>query len=190
MSIQLSNDEKILKSYKYGDATTGNGLNKTGIEKELIVTNKRIIHRTESHGVGRESVSNRDISLKGINSVQVSYGKKSHVGFMLAAMLFMLLGMLCMVTMKILPVAIGCLLLTSVFVMLYAFVKQYTLTCVITSDARVTPVVAIGIQTKTRGFNSVNNGSDVVVSIKVKKDVAMAMAEELGAVIRNAADAL
>ncbi len=83
-------------------------------------------------------------------------------------------------------VGIVCLALGVLFLILFAVLKDYSLSFVITGNEYTYSVFAIGTHTKRRTIGRAKGGSQEVVSIKVDKEIARAMAEELGAVIRDA----
>ncbi len=192
MSIQLSKDEKIIKKYDYETVTQGL-IQRNTTEKELIVTNKRIIHCKKSHTLGGESTSNYEIPVNRAQFIDVSYGKRSHTIFLVLGILcalYFLIGLFAGIAAdSISAMTIISLLLGVGFILLYVFIKQYFVSCLIYGDTRLTPLFATSGQTvgmTNMIFGPIfGSGKSIFIRVDVKHDVAQAMVEELGAIIKD-----
>ncbi len=183
MSIQLSKDEIILKDYAYTSIKAGSAVNKVHISKNLIVTNKRVIHREVSNQIGAESVSNEQLFLKNIKSVDTSYGKKSHPLFLVLAILFTLLSSLGLASLG--AASFIALIPAAIFVIMYIVKKEYVLNC----DFGYNSCNYLSVNTMSMGAMSSKASrkrKNAKIKIIVNKDVAQDIAEEIGAVILDA----
>ncbi len=195
MAIQLSKGEKIIRDYDYATVTSGL-IKKTTTNKHLIVTNKRIINRSTSHGIGSENVTNYEMPVESAKYVNVTYGKKSHV---LALFLGIVFCVLCLFLLfngisnesgvfAIIGIILG--IIGGVCIAVYVLHKLYSVNLTISTEERITTVLTTfgtsnGLLTKLFGASG---GKRWFVRTKVDKEVAQNMAEELGCIIKSAAN--
>lgn len=201
MSIKLANGENIVKSFDYaGVSKLGIG-NSAGTTKKLIVTNKRIIHESVTTGMGTDCVSSQEIPVKSAKYVNTYYGMKSHATLLIWGILLAFFAIALMIAggsdedmaEVMMPFAIIILIVAAVFFLLYFFVKDYIVTCTILTDGFVAPVMGVSSRagsTLTNGARGIlrrtDNAATINVKVKVKKENAKAMAEELGATLLDA----
>lgn len=188
MSVKLAPNEKVIRNYAYGTTETSKGLRSKVSSKSLIITNKRIIHQTVSRGTGSESISISDMPVSAAKYVDTSFGKKSFTIFAILAGICFLL-MIAMFTGKIWGGGIAALAFCGIFVALYIFIKTYSLTCEIKSQAVIYTPLYISTEKGSNSFFSAffranrNPGGKLRVKITVNPEVAKEMAEELSSVI-------
>ncbi len=177
MSIKLSKNEKILKEYAYSTVT----VNKEETSKKLIITNKRLVHRIETHKMGGEEIVNEQINVGDVKSVDASYGKQTHPIFLVWAILFGLAGV-AMIAAQIIVGVIIALLIAAGFVALYIFKKEFVVTCAFSFERATAELVA---GSSMAGYGM---GGKAVKKIKiaVNGSVAKDMVEEIGALILDA----
>ena len=202
MSIKLANDEKIVKSYEYAGVSKLGVGNSAGTTKKLIVTNKRIIHEAITTGMGTDCVSTQEIPVKSAKYVNVYYGMKSYAALLVMGFVFVLIALFSLITsaaggdMEVgAPLFLVFFIFGVIFMILWKFVKNYVVTCTILTDSIIMPTMHLSsragstLTRRARGaLAAADNTATINVQVKVNKDVAKAMAEELGAVLHDVID--
>ncbi len=190
MSIQMAAGEKIIKDFEYTKSKAGGALSvqRQKITKNLIVTNKRIIHRTSVSQLGGKSISNKELPISAAKCVNVSYGLKPYYIFLFLGFIFALLSIASVAMFKELNVATAiCLIAAVLFFILFAVLKRCTLTCEILTDRRF--AIAMGFSGQTQSLVSRlfsgKSSQNLKVRIKVSREVAQEMTEELGALLTD-----
>ena len=199
MSIQLSKNESILRSYDYA-ASHSVGLGATNGSKTLIITNKRIIHRERIDGKKNSGVNTSEMPISAAKYVKTSFKQTRYpilmvIGIILAIVAVALFAVLANVGMGValIPfVIIGAI--AAIFIIVYLKKKTYSFSCSIDTDTRITNAFgfsSVSGDSRTRGifakFGKSNN-KNFYIKVKVNSEVAKQMAEELGSVISAAAN--
>ncbi len=194
MSIKLAKDEKILKDYAYAQVNTKKGMKKTETSKNLIVTNKRVIHREVFHQFGGENITNEQIYLSNIKTVDVSYGIKRNTAYLILAVLCFLATLFIVprvmssgeanMAIILIPLVFGI-----IFTLLYIFIKNSALTCILGHNSEVDDYMALGIA----AINFVSGSrkkskKKTKIQILIDTAVAKEITEEIGAIILDAAN--
>ena len=99
MSIQLSNNEKILRTYDYATAKS-RGLAATKRSKTLIITNKRIIHKEISKGANTTSVNMSEMPIETAKYIRTSFKKTGYPILIVFAVLAAIVGTIMLITLK------------------------------------------------------------------------------------------
>ena len=198
MSIQLSKNESILRSYDYATSHSG-GLGATNGSKTLIVTNKRIIHRERIEGKKNAGVNTSEMPISAAKYVSTSFKQTRYpilmvIGIILAIVAVALFAALASVDMGValIPlVIIG--VIAAIFIIVYLKKKTYSFSCSINTDTRITNAFgfsSVSGDSRTRGIFAKfgKSNKDFYIKVKVNSEVAKQMAEELGSVISAAAN--
>lgn len=194
MSLILASDEKIIREYEY--ASLGSvGVGKSSeTYKKLIITNKRIVHQEHATGVGMERYSASEIPIEKAKYVDTYYGMKSYTILLVLGILFALAGLFALVAGEdFLVVTIFALILAVVFILVYIFKKDYVVIFTIKTDGFINSIM----HASSRAGNSLTSGlrhglraadSALTINVKVRvhKEEAKALAEELGMAILEA----
>ena len=199
MSVKFAKDEKVIKFFNY--AATGYNKKKNSYDtfKSLIVTNKRVIHEQVCEKRGNEVILRQEMPVADAKYVKTTMGKISSPELLVQAILF-----------AILAVAIA---LVSVFefaakfqfvfwilaapfavlaiVKLYAFLTSCSrvVNFSIFTDHIVTPVISSAVvETNADDSSDKKSKKEPALEIRVNIDVAREIADELGAVLLDAAN--
>lgn len=183
MSLLLSDDEKVLKSYEYSNTTGKKGLfRKEQISSKLIVTNKRII---DEHS-GDKGVSRTEIPVESADYIGTRFTKK--MPSLLLGIVLIVLGVIAAIVAAIvfIPlIVLGLLLLIIGAVMIIkAFLGR-------------SGMVVVQISGYKGDHNLMSLGSSMGVfassvkkiKVAVNAEVAEQMVNEIGAMILNIKDA-
>lgn len=199
MSIKLANGEVIVKNYEYGTVNVTGVAKNIGSHRNLIVTNRRVIHQETSLGRGTERISTKEMPVKSANHVSTFYGMKNYPIFLILGIIFAIIAVVMLIAIpggaaKIVSFIVAGIIAV-VFFILYAKKRDYTLTCSIDSEAYISH--SLNFSTKsgnsmTKGFfarfRRADNSNVINVKVSVDHDVAKLLAEELGSVIIAAAN--
>ena len=187
MSIKLSKGEQVVRSYDYATVGTTGVASQHGV-KNLTVTNKRIIHREACSGAGNESMRTSEMPVSAAKYITTNYGKKSYPMLLVIGILIALLSFAAFALTLVVGV-IG-LLVAAIFIIVFCFKKDYTLSCSIDTDTFVSPAFSFDSKSGnslTKGFFASLKRSEkktvINIKTKVQKDVAFQMADELGSII-------
>lgn len=203
MAITLAKDEKIIRDYSYAAVVEGKRGAGNVTSKELIITNRRIIHQsTTKSGIAHEvrAISSKEMPVTEAKFVDTYYGVKPFRIFLALAGLFLGFGFLTLILSFIpgeygeplLPIIVPLLLLIFGvgFALLYKFVRDYVFSCSISTDGRITPAMTMASKTAStrtagirRGLRKSSDNISVNVKVKINREVAQQMAEEIGSVI-------
>ncbi|MBO7302736.1 MAG: hypothetical protein J6U68_00950 [Clostridia bacterium] len=201
MSIQLANDEKIIRQYDYATATS-KGLASSTRSKTLIVTNKRIIHKEVSEGNNTAAVNMSEMPVKSAKFVNTSFKRVGYPMLVVIAIILAFMSIMMLVASgemrgdeATIFTVFGVLFLIGavVCVVLYIKIKNYLFACTIDTDTHVTPAFGVSSMsgsTRTRGlFHALGSANrSFAIKVKIDSDVAQQMANELGYVIAAAAN--
>ncbi len=187
MSIKLSQSESIVREYKYAKKKR---LLKT-TEESLVVTNKRIIRRTEGHGLGISSVSNVEMPIKNATYVTTTFSAKSKFLLLILGIIFAVIGLITIaaaISAEEFGIAIfGIIFIALCVLSIFLFIKKkiYTCYCLISTDTRINNVFSLGaISYRLLTGKATGNGG-MLIKITVNGDTAREMTEELGSVITD-----
>lgn len=178
MSIKLSDNERILKSYEYSKTSGKKGLfgGKEESTSTLIVTNKRIINENaNTYGVSRS-----EIPVKSADYIGTVFSKKTPSligGIILAVFGLILTIVMAIVFMPLLVVGLALMIIGIITIIKAVFGKSASVTVQISSYNGEHNLMSIGSSVGT--FKS----SVKKISIFVNADVANQMVNEIGAVI-------
>ena len=205
MSIQLANDEKIIRQYEYATAQSW-GLAATNRSKTLVVTNKRIIHKEVSEGTNTAAVNMSEMPVKAAKYVNTSFKRMGYPIFLVLAILFGIASVFMLATafgsvdanhedeaVMMFVMAFFSAAFCAAFVVLYLKKKDYLFACTIDTDTHITPAFGVSSMSgssRTRGifhfFGSANKS--FAIKVKVNSEVAQQMANELGYIVAAAAN--
>lgn len=194
MSIKLAENEKVVRSYDYA-VQKGFKIGSAAFAgKSLLVTNKRIVHIETSHTVGGRSISTQQMPVGAAKYVNTSYSMKPYPIFLVLGIIIALFSVVGAIMLEM-PAFFAGLVVAAIFILIFCFKKDLVLSCSFETDTRITH--ACDFSTKngnslTKGFFRFFRKRDrklatIYVSVKVNREVAEAMAEELGAVVMAAA---
>ena len=193
MSLILASDEKIIREYEYASMGTLGVGRSSETYKKLIITNKRIVHQEHASGVGMERYSATEMPVDKAKYVDTYYGMKSYTILLIMGIIFALAGLVTLIA-GIHAVVLGvALVFALIFILLYVFKKDYMVCFNIKTDGFVNPVM----HASSRAGNSVTRGlrrnlraaddaMTINIKIRVHKEEAKALAEELGMAILEA----
>ena len=193
MSLILASDEKIIREYEYASMGTLGVGRSSETYKKLIITNKRIVHQEHASGVGMERYSATEMPVDKAKYVDTYYGMKSYTILLVMGIIFALAGLVTLIA-RIPAVVLGiALVFALIFILLYVFKKDYMVCFNIKTDGFVNPVM----HASSRAGNSVTRGlrrnlraaddaMTINIKIRVHKEEAKALAEELGMAILEA----
>ena len=209
MSVQLSQNEKIMKSFDYATEGYHKKTAKFDTFKSLIVTNKRVIHESVcERRAGKGTVVRDEMPVADAKYLSTAINKTSRPGFIVAAVIFALLAVVAFVlpSLNVVPedvmemigtyltVVGGLFALIAVVCILNYFASRKTLiVCRISADHDVYPVM--GFRSLSGEVNTnkdddkkkkkkKDNGKSIEINVNSK--VARQLVDELGAVILDA----
>ena len=201
MSVQLTKDEKILRSYEYATSNS-RGLGATQGSKTLVITNKRIIHK--------ETISGRKCSGTNMSEMPISAAKYVNTAFrvtrypilfvlgclfvFLAAAMFVLFRFILSQFIRIPTIlCLIPLLIAGICFLVYFLKKTYSFACSIDTDTRITSAfgfATVSGNSRTKDlfdmFRRANK--NFYIDIEVNPEVTRQMAEEMGGIIAAAAN--
>lgn len=207
MSIKLAKGENIIRRYDYANVRfkKGRAGSTTQKNKSLVITNRRLIHTTETEGSGNRYFTSEEIPISEAKNVNVSYREKRcpylrrlGVVFLIFAFLFVgsvflmgrLLPKIPFVTSDSLVVTVVPLILSGIFLLISVlyFVKyhkkrDYSVTCVIGTENKYFPTVSLVDKNLPAKDNERKAAKKIKLDICINNEVALAMVEEIGAVI-------
>lgn len=198
MPVKFAEGEKIIRSYDYGKVAKSAVLDATACSSNLTVTNRRIIHSRGTKGMGKSGLSVQEIPVGSAKYVNVAYGVVRYPIFLVFAFLFALFAIVLIAglgedglsVVGAVP-AVGAV----ICLIMYLARKDCVLNCSIATESIVSPVMAISTSSGNSHTRKLYRKAAVAasattfnVTIKVNADVAKQMAEELGAVIIEAAN--
>ena len=192
MSIQLSNNEKILRTYDYATAKS-RGLAAAKRSKTLIITNKRIIHKEISKGANTTSVNMSEMPIETAKYIRTSFKKTGYPILIVFAVLAAIVGTIMLILLKnFIPFLITGIM-AAICIFIYIKKKDYAFSCSIDTNTHITNAFnfsSISGSSRTRGIFAIFGSANKNFSIKVKvnSEVAQQMANELGYVIAAAAN--
>ena len=196
MSIRLSENEKIIKEYDYASVGLKGVANASHTSKSLTITNKRIIHREIGAGIGNEKIRTTEMPIEAAKYVDTFYGMKSFNFLLILGVLLSLVALVALVGLPGMAKLVAFVLfavLAAVCFIIYKFKKEYVITCNISTDTRVTPAFRCSSMSGstisgrlTAALKRANRRMTINIRVKVDKDVAKAMADELGSIIADA----
>lgn len=194
MSIKLAENEKVVRTYDYATQKGFKIGSAAFAGKSLIVTNKRVVHVETSHTTGGKSINTQQMPVSAAKYVSTSYNMKPYPIFLVLGLIIAIFSIVGAIALEMPPLFAG-LIFAAIFILIFCFKKDLVLSCSFETDTRITH--AFGCSTKngnsvTKGFfrffrKHDRNLATIYVSVKVNREVAEAMAEELGAVIMAAA---
>ena len=159
MELKLAKNESLIKSWEYAQT-------KQGFEKksyELTVTDKRIISSSESS----KGVDRREIYLDDVKTLEYSFAKKG----LFKAILFFILG------------AITAIAVVGIFLIIKAIgiLKEKSFELTMTTEGFESDGLEIGASSMKKIFSFLKKKSKL--KVKVNKDAALEIINELGAII-------
>lgn len=200
MALKLASDERIIRNYEYATSSVGKGRKSSSSKKSLTITNKRIIHTQGGVGKNSEQISQQEVPISQVDSVETTYAKQKYPRYLIWGIVCLIVGLVLLIRwfsdgagsyvlpiIAILAVGAGIAL-----VVVYTKKGSYVLSCVIgTIGEGLTPLLAFS--TESVGLNSGKSprrrrkkSRKLKVMVSVDNEVVLTLAEELGAVILDA----
>ena len=208
MSIKLSKNEKIIKSFDYATEGYHKKTSRFDTFKSLIVTNKRVIHEEVcERRAGKGTVIRNEMPVGDAKYLSTAVNKTSRPGFIVAAVIFALLAVIAFVlpSLNVIPEDVmemigtyltivgGMFALIALVCLLNYFASRKTLImCRISSDHAVYPVMGfVSLSGEVNTDNDSNkkkkrkkeSDQGKTLEIRVNAAVARELVDELGAVI-------
>jgi len=186
--LKLSAGERIVKDYDFSVANVASGSDKEKIARHLVITNKRIIHRAE----GDKSISQNEMPVTAADYIYSTFGVFSKNLF--GPILMILIGLVLIILNAIklggsgIVYAVGAVVLVAGIIWLIILILSMKATVMIriSGKAPQNRILTIGTSEVTV-VNARKKGKakqkTEVLSIKVDKNVACAMVNEIGAII-------
>ena len=197
MSIQFAKDEKVIKSFNY--ATVGYNKKKDQYDtfKNLIVTNKRIIHESVNDKRSNEIILRHEMPVSDAKYVKTTMGKTSNPIYLLQALIFAVIAIAAIVvsTLEFAEKFFVLFLVLAAPFAILAIVKlaAYFASCSkvvsfsIFTDHVVTPVICTAaVEANNDDAPSKKSKKEPALEIRVNADVAREIADGLGAAILDA----
>lgn len=193
MSLILASDEKIIREYEYASVGTIGVGKSSETYKRLIITNKRIVHQEHATGVGMERYSASEMPIEKATYVDTYYGMKSYTALLVLGILFAIAALVVLIAELHIAIVFAALVVAVAFILVYIFKKDYMVTFSIKTDGFINPAMyassrAGGSLTRglRRNLRAAESLTTINVKIRVHKEEAKALAEELGMAILEA----
>jgi hypothetical protein len=197
MSIQFAKDEKVIKSFNY--ATVGYNKKKDQYDtfKNLIVTNKRIIHESVNDKRSNEIILRHEMPVSDAKYVKTTMGKTSNPIYLLQALIFAVIAIAAIVVSTLefaekffvlfLVLAAPFAILAIVKLAAYFASRSKVVSFSIFTDHVVTPVICTAlVEENSDDASGKKSKSEPTLEIQVNADVAREIADGLGAAILDA----
>lgn len=188
-NIRLAEGEKVIRNYDYTKSSSLGITSSTRSARNLMVTNKRVIHTTTKGGMGKEQMSVQELPIKYIRTVNSFCGKRKYPAFLVWGIILAVFGIFLTIVSK----ESKCLLFlipAAAFILIYIFKTDYSYSCNISANGIVCNGMTLGSSSGnslTRGlFRSVaavDTMTTINIKVKVNGDITKQMVSELGAVI-------
>lgn len=190
-NIRLAEGEKVIRNYDYTQSSSLGITSSTRSARNLMVTNKRVIHTTTKGGMGKEQLSVQELPIKYIRTVNSFYGKKKYPVFLFLGIVFALIGLILTIEIDE-PALLIFLIPAAIFVLIYVFKTDYSYSCNISANGIVCNGMSLGSSSGnslTRGLFKSAAALDVTttinIQVKVNGDITKQMVSELGSVIMD-----
>ena len=197
MALQFAKDEKVIQSFNYANVNYNKKKGQYDTFKNLIITNKRIIHESVSDKTGNEIVLRQEMPVADAKYVNTTMGKVSKPSYLLQAILFAVIAVAAIVlsTMEFaekffvlfLVLAAPFVVLALVKLAAYFASRAKIVSFSIYTDHVVTPVICTAaVEANTDDTQNKNSKGEPTLEIQVNADVAREIADGLGAAILDA----
>ena len=208
MSIKLSKDEKLMKSFEYAAEGYHKRTAKFDTFKSLIVTSKRVIHEEVCTRRSKKMVVRNEMPVTDAKYLSNKIVKLSKPGLLVAAIIFALLAVVAFVlpSPDILPEEIAKQIGTYItmvgaalavialsFLMGYFASRKTLIACCISTDHPLYPVMGfaslsgeVNTDEDNKKKKSKKSDKGKTLEIQVDTEVAAQLVDELGAVILDA----
>lgn len=200
MAIQFAKDEKVIKSFNYAAVGYNKKKNKCDTFKNLIVTNKRVIHEAVRETRGNELILRQEMPVTDAKYVKTTIGKTSAPEFLVQAIIFAIVAVAA-VALAFLDfaakfqivfwiAAVPFVILAIVKLAAYFASRSAVVSFSIFTDHTVTPVMSTAVE--EGDYENAEEGKrkkgkrEPTLEIRVNADVAREIADELGAAILDA----
>lgn len=190
-NIRLAEGEKVIRNYDYTQSSSLGITSSTRSARNLMVTNKRVIHTTTKGGMGKEQLSVQELPIKYIRTVNSFYGKKKYPAFLFLGIVFALIGLFLTIMINE-PALLIFLIPAAIFALIYVFKTDYSYSCNISANGIVCNGMSLGSSSGnslTRGLFKSAAALDVTttinIQVKVNGDITKQMVSELGSVIMD-----
>lgn len=204
MSIKLAEGERIIKSYDYGEAKTGALLAASKSQRNLTITNRRIISSCATDGMGKHGLFVNEMPIKSAKNVSTSYQKITYPILLVFGILCAIIGVGSMVVsliqtegaskMGILIGFVG-LVVAASFIFKYFKKRDCVLTLSILTEGLLSNAMSLRASSGNsltrkwfKGAKIAEEATILYVFINVDPEVARVMTEEIGSVILDAAN--
>ena len=201
MSVQFAKDEKVIKSFNYAAIGYNKKKGKHDTFKNLIVTNKRVIHEAVRETRGNEMILRQEMPVSDAKYVKTVMGKSSDVSFLVQAIIYAVVA----VAIAVLSTLEFAEKFSFVFLILAApfaivaikklvdYLRSFSniVSFSIFTDHPVTPVLMTAVadtepKTDADGNPKKNTKKEPALEIRVNAQAAREIADGLGAAILNA----
>ena len=197
MSVQLAKDEKIVKSFNYATVGSNKNNGKYDTFKNLIVTNKRIIHESVSNKTHNEIILRQEMPVADAKYVKTAMGKVSTPSYLVQAILFAVIAIAAIIVSTLdfaekffvlfLVLAAPFVVLALVKLAAYFASRAKVVSFSIYTDHVVTPVICTAaVEENTNDAQNKKSKGEPTLEIQVDVNVAREIADGLGAAILDA----
>lgn len=197
MALQFAKDEKVIQSFNYANVNYNKKKGQYDTFKNLIITNKRIIHESVSDKTGNEIVLRQEMPVSDAKYIKTTMGKVSNPSYLLQAILFAVIAVAAIVlsTMEFaeklfvlfLVLAAPFVVLTLVKLAAYFASRAKIVSFSIYTDHVVTPVICTAaVEANTDDTQNKKSKGEPTIEIQVNTEIARKIANELGAAILDA----
>ena len=197
MSIQFAKDEKVIRSFNYANVGYNKQKGQYDTFKNLIVTNKRIIHESVSDKSCNEVILRQEMPVSDAKYIKTTMGKVSTPLYLVQAILFAVIAVAAIVlsTMEFaekffvlfLVLAAPFVVLALVKLAAYFASRAKIVSFSIYTDHVVTPVICTtAVEVNTDDAQNKKSKGEPTLEIQVNADAAREIADGLGATILDA----
>ncbi|MBE6699078.1 MAG: hypothetical protein E7584_02420 [Ruminococcaceae bacterium] len=197
MSVQFAKDEKVIKSFKYATVGYNKKKGKHDTFKNLIITNKRIIHESVNDKRSNEIILRQEMPVTDAKYVKTTMGKISNIAYLLQAILFAIIAATAIFVSSLdfaekfyvlfLVIAAPFAILTFVKLAAYFASRSKVVSFSIFTDHVVTPVICTAaVEANADDTQGKKSKSEPTLEIRVNADAAREIADGLGAAILDA----
>ena len=197
MSIQFAKDEKVIRSFNYANVGYNKQKGQYDTFKNLIVTNKRIIHESVSDKNCNEVILRQEMPVSDAKYIKTTMGKVSTPLYLVQAILFAVIAVAAIVlsTMEFaekffvlfLVLAAPFVVLALVKLAAYFASRAKIVSFSIYTDHVVTPVICTtAVEVNTDDAQNKKSKGEPTLEIQVNADAAREIADGLGAAILDA----